>query len=197
MNIKDFLDLIIKFSIEITPYNEDFRLNILKRLNEIVPCSQLHFVFTDSDWSYSDSIAFKENNYRHFFDTEFFKKCPSHPQVFPKLFGKDYSHLCSSVLTNDMLISTTKFENLDFYKEFFIVEGMHYFALLHFEIPNKKIATIALLRSKSMGAFSDNETLLLELLKPLVYSRIMEYYEVSYIQHVKKIMSYSIVNSSM
>lgn len=197
MYIDSLANVILKFSSEITPFNENFRSNILRRLDEIVLCNQLHFAFTDVEWSYCNSVSLKEYTHQDSFDNYVFKKCISHPEVFSKVFGKNYSELCKSILTNNNLISVSEYEKLDFYKNFLLPKKLYYFALLHFNIFDKATAVVVLLRDKSMGAFSNEEIFILETIKPLIYSRLLEYYNVSSIRQTKKIVNHSVNNSDI
>lgn len=191
MNFSNFSDAILKFSIDRTPYDDTFRSNILERLSKIITCKQLAFTIINHKDNYSNSINLTNNlSMEKLFNNSYYRQSIFNPNVLENNFEMKKIDINSSILTNDMLISSSHYENSVYYKEFLSRGKVYYFAVVYFIISEDHVASIAFFRDKNMGKFSDDEIFLIESLKPIISNRILDYYEVSYLCQAKNILNH-------
>lgn len=176
MNYQLFSKATLNFLYDNIPYNRYFRSNMLKKLNALIPSSQITFTFFDINHTHVNTVNLKNEFFRNLFNESFYKVSIFNPNNIENLFNISYNKVFSFPLSNLDLVSAVKYENTRFYKEFLKNEGLYYFAVIHFKISDNYLGRISLFRSKNMGSFSDNDLYLLESFKTWIRIRTMEYF---------------------
>lgn len=178
MNYQFFSKSILKFLYDTVPYNRYFRLVILKKLNYIIPSSQLTFTFLDINHKHVNTVNLRNVEFKNMFNESFYKIGLFTPENINNLFDIEYDKVFSLTLSNSNLLSNSKYENTKFYKDFLERENLYYFAVIHFKISEDYIGRISLFNSKEKGAFSENSLYLLESFKTWIKIRTTEYFNV-------------------
>lgn len=171
---KNDLENVLDFVLRIQNIEDDFRNNVLQTISEIFGYKYLTFFLSDSNLCLkhpvsTNNLSHTLNSYtQYYFNTDIF-----HYNNIPK-------HLLShSVVKITDIMSIQKFQKTEYFNDFLRKYSLHHQVILPLNVDNNNLGVIAVLKSKDMNDFNNDEIILLNKINRYIAQNLKIYLDIN------------------